>query len=202
MTNVIDGDTIDVEIDGQNYRIRYIGMDTPEDTSQVEYCGNEASQRNSDLVSGKVITLVKDVSETDQYDRLLRYVLVGDTFVNYALVVEGYANAVTYPPDVACEETFREAEREARENCMGCWCVTPTSPPPTVPPPPPPTSTPATQPAPTGNCDPAYPDPGVCIPSPPPDLDCGEISYRRFTVLPPDPHRFDGDNDGIGCESN
>ena len=52
---------------------------------------------------------------------------------------------------------------------------------------------------PAGNCDPSYPD--VCIPPSPPDLDCGDIPYRRFTVLPPDPHRFDGDNDGVGCES-
>ena len=49
------------------------------------------------------------------------------------------------------------------------------------------------------NCDPSYPT--VCIPSPPPDLDCGEIPYRNFLVLPPDPHRFDGDKDGIGCET-
>ena len=48
-------------------------------------------------------------------------------------------------------------------------------------------------------CDPAYPT--VCIPPPPPDLDCGDITFRRFTVLPPDPHRFDGDHDGVGCES-
>ena len=48
-------------------------------------------------------------------------------------------------------------------------------------------------------CSPAYP--GVCIPPPPPDLDCGDIPYRRFSVLPPDPHHFDGDNNGIGCES-
>lgn len=55
-------------------------------------------------------------------------------------------------------------------------------------------------PTPAGdNCDPAYPT--VCIPPPPPDLDCGGISHRRFTVLRPDPHRFDGDKDGIGCES-
>lgn len=53
---------------------------------------------------------------------------------------------------------------------------------------------------PSGNCDPAYPT--VCIPSPPPDLDCGDIPHRRFEVLPPDPHGFDGnDNDGLGCES-
>ena len=49
------------------------------------------------------------------------------------------------------------------------------------------------------DCDPAYPD--FCIPSPPPDLNCKDISQKRFTVLPPDPHRFDWDKDGIGCES-
>jgi len=49
------------------------------------------------------------------------------------------------------------------------------------------------------SCDPSYPD--VCIPSPPPDLDCGDIPHQNFTVLPPDPHGFDGDEDGIGCES-
>ena len=50
-----------------------------------------------------------------------------------------------------------------------------------------------------GKCDLAYP--GVCIPPPPPDLDCGDITYRNFKVLPPDPHGFDGDHDGIGCET-
>ncbi len=48
-------------------------------------------------------------------------------------------------------------------------------------------------------CDSSYPD--FCIAFPPPDLDCGDISQKRFTVLQPDPHRFDGDKDGIGCES-
>ena len=48
------------------------------------------------------------------------------------------------------------------------------------------------------NCDPAYPT--VCIPPPPPDLDCKDISYRNFQVLQPDPHKFDRDRDGIGCE--
>ncbi|HLN34983.1 MAG TPA: excalibur calcium-binding domain-containing protein [Nitrososphaeraceae archaeon] len=50
-----------------------------------------------------------------------------------------------------------------------------------------------------GDCDSSYPD--VCIPSPPPDLDCTDISDKKFTVLPPDPHGFDRDGDGIGCES-
>lgn len=51
----------------------------------------------------------------------------------------------------------------------------------------------------SGGCDPAYP--GVCIPPAPPDLDCGDVPYRRFQVLSPDPHGFDRDGDGIGCES-
>jgi hypothetical protein len=74
----------------------------------------------------------------------------------------------------------------------------PVDPPPIVPPapaPPPAAPTPG-----TSACDPAYP--GVCIPPAPPDLDCGDIPFRRFQVLPPDPHNFDGnDNDGLGCES-
>lgn len=57
---------------------------------------------------------------------------------------------------------------------------------------------------PTQNCDPAYPTDlagnKICIPSPPPDLDCKDISYRQFVVLKPDPHNFDSDQDGIGCE--
>lgn len=52
---------------------------------------------------------------------------------------------------------------------------------------------------PAGRCDPSYPD--VCIPPPLPDLDCGDISYRRFRVVAPDPHRFDADHDGVGCET-
>jgi hypothetical protein len=59
-----------------------------------------------------------------------------------------------------------------------------------------PTATPAVGQG--ADCDPSYPD--VCIPSPPPDLDCGQIEYRRFKVVGADPHNFDGDYDGIGCE--
>lgn len=64
-----------------------------------------------------------------------------------------------------------------------------------------PPASPSTTPGPTlgSGCDPAYP--GVCIPPPPPDLDCGQITFRNFVVLAPDPHRFDGDGDGIGCEA-
>jgi hypothetical protein len=57
----------------------------------------------------------------------------------------------------------------------------------------------ATMPATGAGCDPAYPT--VCIPPAPPDLDCGDIAYRNFKVLPSDPHRFDSDHDGMGCET-
>jgi micrococcal nuclease len=142
-------------------------------------------------VDGEEIVLVKDVSETDQYGRLLRYVFVGDlggVFVNYELVASGYASASSYPPDSACDETFSSAERNARSQELGLWAPVPI---------PLPTNPPALETS--GNCDPAYPD--VCIPSPPPDLDCKDIQFRRFRVLQPDPHNFDRDQDGIGCES-
>jgi hypothetical protein len=58
----------------------------------------------------------------------------------------------------------------------------------------------ATRTVPSRNCDPAYPT--VCIPAPPPDLDCAKIPYRNFKVRSPDPHRFDPDHDGIGCETS
>jgi hypothetical protein len=67
------------------------------------------------------------------------------------------------------------------------------SPPPTTP------SSPTTPTPPKGNCDPSYPT--VCIPPPPPDLNCADVPYTNFKVLPPDPHHFDGDKDGIGCEA-
>jgi hypothetical protein len=50
-----------------------------------------------------------------------------------------------------------------------------------------------------GGCDASYPT--ICIPPPPPDLDCSDISYRNFEVVPPDDHHLDGDHDGIGCET-
>ena len=152
-------------------------------------------------MEGKTVVLVKEVSETDVYDRLLRYVIADGAFVNYELVRQGHAEAVSYAPDTACFLTFLEAELNAREADIGMWAATPSAKPmPTATYKPAATTKPAATQRPD-NCDPAYPDPDVCIPPPPPDLGCGDIRYRRFTVLPPDPHNFDGDGDGIGCES-
>ena len=199
---IVDGDTIDVGLDEQTFRVRYIGIDTPEQNEDLYW---QAIAANQELVYGKRVLLVSDVSETDRYSRLLRYVLVDGTFVNYELVRQGYALVSTYPPDVACSEFFTDTQNRARSAQTGLWAPTPILP--------------VTggdysgnsnsgggndggsenNNSGGGNCHRSYPN--VCIPPPPPDLDCKDIPYRRFQVLPPDPHRFDGDDDGVGCES-
>ena len=126
---VVDGDTIEIE---GNIKLRYIGIDTPETkhpTKGVQCYGKEASNKNKELVEGKMIRMEKDVSETDRYGRLLRYVwLVDDNatasaelFINDFLVREGYAHASTFPPDVAYSNQFVEAQQEARDNNRGLW---------------------------------------------------------------------------------
>jgi len=129
VVDVVDGDTIKVLLDedGKTYSVRYIGMDTPENTGQVEYFGPEATAKNSELVYGKTVILIKDVSETDQFGRLLRYVIADDVFVNYELVAQGYANTASYPPDIACIPTFQDAERQALASKLGFWGAPPTS---------------------------------------------------------------------------
>ena len=121
---VVDGDTIHVSLGGREYTVRYIGVDTPETVDPrrpVQLFGKEASDRNKQLVEGKVVTLEKDVSETDRFGRLLRYVYVDGKMVNATLVEEGYARAATFPPDVKYQELFRRLEQEAREAKRGLW---------------------------------------------------------------------------------
>lgn len=114
---VVDGDTIDVEINGERQRVRYIGINTPE---RNEPCFDEATAANVELVLGKTVELVKDVSDTDRYDRLLRYVYVGDVFVNEKLVRQGYAEAVLYRPDERQYDLFSQLEFEAAQAGLGC----------------------------------------------------------------------------------
>lgn len=122
---VIDGDTIELT-DGR--KVRYIGIDTPESVDPrkpVQCFGKEAMEKNREFVQGKEIELEKDISETDRFGRLLRYVYVkvGETeiMVNEELVREGYAHASSYPPDVKYQEKLRIAEAEAREVGRGLW---------------------------------------------------------------------------------
>lgn len=127
---VIDGDTIEVSINGQTYTVRYIGIDTPETVhpdKPVQAFGIEASNKNKELVAGKTVQLEKDVSEADRYGRLLRYVYVGDLLVNAELVRLGYAQVTTYPPDVKFAGLFLRLQQEARDAGRGLWATSPTT---------------------------------------------------------------------------
>ena len=116
---VIDGDTIDVEIEGARRRIRYLGMDTPE---RGEPLYAEATRRNRELLAAGTLLLERDQSETDRYGRLLRWVLLEDgTLVNEVLVREGLARAQIWDPDVRYAEAIKSAEQEARANQVGLW---------------------------------------------------------------------------------
>jgi len=144
VVRVVDGDTIDVLIGGEQLRVRYIGIDTPEtvDPRRPVGCfGKEASARNRELVEGKTVGLEKDVSETDRFGRLLRYVWLDPStgsgqalMVNARLVEEGYATASTFPPDVRHAELFAALQAEARTQGRGLWgaCATPEAPSPTA----------------------------------------------------------------------
>ena len=221
LASVTDGDTIRVVVDGREEPVRLILIDAPETRDPnrpLECYGQEATAFLTQLLSlGGALSLETDVSDRDRYGRLLRYVWLdfgnGEVYlVNEALARSGYASLSTYPPDVKYVDAVREAAAFARAHGYGLWsaCQTdasgdtddlggsqgivaaPTAPSGPV------QSLPAPASGLGGSCDPSYPD--VCIPPYPPDLDCGEIGFRRFAVLPPDPHQFDGDHDGIGCE--
>ena len=117
VTRVVDGDTIDVLLDGVNTRIRYLQMNTPE---RDETCSREATQANADLVEGKIVRLVADKELVDPFDRLLRFIYVDDLLVNRVLVEQGYAEVVLYPPNDMHYEEFLQLEREAAAAGRGC----------------------------------------------------------------------------------
>ena len=226
VTAVVDGDTLDVTgPEGTIATVRLIGIDAPE--RGACFSAEASDGLRFFTAPGATVQLVADNSEVDRYGRLLRYVEVvtpeGALLdVGAELVGLGFAVAKQYPPDTARAHIYDLRQTDAEQSARGQWapdtCTaptpatpTPTTPAPTAPPvvtaapapaattAPPPAIVPfATIPA-AAECHPSYPT--VCIPSGP-DLDCGDISVRRFDVLPPDPHGFDGDDDGIGCESD
>ena len=121
VVRVIDGDTVEIE---GGERLRYIGIDTPEiahPSQPGEYFGEEAAEKNRELVLGKKVRLEGDVQDRDGYGRLLRYVWLGDILVNAELVRLGYAYSYTLPPNVKYQEFFLQLEREAREKKLGLW---------------------------------------------------------------------------------
>lgn len=137
VTRVIDGDTVEVRIverisgpgagsgrPGATYSVRLVGIDTPESvhpSKAVECFGRESSSAATALLDGREVRLVRDVEDRDRFDRLLRYVYLGEEMANARLVTNGYAYAYTYPPNVRWSELFVQLQREARGNDRGLW---------------------------------------------------------------------------------
>jgi micrococcal nuclease len=316
VVSITDADTLNVAYrDGITEPLRLIGINSPESR---ECWSDEATLALAALAPvGSQVGVTVDVSDRDQFDRLLRYLWVGGMSVNEELVRRGAAISRRYPPDTAMSARFEAAQADAQQAGIGLWAPDACGPAAdadlrivTIEYDPPgddnenlnsewivirnfgtkavalsgwgikdesasnryafptgfslsplesvivysgcgddfgtdlfwcsigsaiwnndgdsaflvdpngnthtshtyaPTETTSATIASTppagdsssgaggGNCDPSYPT--VCIVPPPPDLNCSDVPYRRFDVVGPDPHGFDGDNDGIGCES-
>ena len=180
VTYVVDGDTLNVRLDGgRRERVRLIGIDTPE---RGECFSRKATATASGLARGKRVTLIGDRTQDtrDRYTRLLVYVwLPRGRDLGFQLVIRGLARVYVYERAFVRLDPYRYAERVARRLDRNVWrgCAAARRSP---------------------RCDASYPD--VCIPPPPPDLECGDVRYRNFRVVGRDPHRFDGNRDGRGCE--
>lgn len=138
---VIDGDTIQVNIEGKTESIRLIGIDTPETVdprTTVQCFGMEASNKSKELLTGKNVLLEADSTqgERDIYNRLLRYIFLEDgTNVNKLMILEGFAHEYTYQSNpYKYQNEFKLAETEARENKRGLWAdnACPITPKPTI----------------------------------------------------------------------
>jgi micrococcal nuclease len=124
VVRVVDGDTIHVELNGTDYALRYIGIDAPEtvDPNRPDGCyGREASDHNKELVEGRQVELEKDVSNIDEFGRLLRYVWLDHQMVNALLVRDGYAKAETDFPESKHRSAFLQLQAEARATGRGVW---------------------------------------------------------------------------------
>jgi micrococcal nuclease len=121
---VVDGDTIEVSINGAVEDVRYIGIDTPESVTPgepVECFGRRASAFNERLVDGRSVTLRFDRERRDTYGRLLAYVYAGPRLVNAELVRQGYARTLTIAPNDSRAPLFDRLAREAGQAGRGLW---------------------------------------------------------------------------------
>jgi micrococcal nuclease len=117
---IVDGDTF-VTSSGQ--KVRMIGVNTPEVFGEAEYYGQEASNFSKQQLVGQTVYLFKDVSDTDKYDRWLRFVFIKEDPImfNETLIMEGYANTMSLSPDVLLTKKFSLLKREAQDDRIGLW---------------------------------------------------------------------------------
>jgi endonuclease YncB( thermonuclease family) len=136
VTRIVDGDTIRVTIDGTEFPVRYIGIDAPEpDTTDpaVKQLADAATATNAALVEGQNVVLERDVSERDEFDRLLRNVWLVDSggsqvLVNLELVRLGFAAVTTFPPDEKYVDLLTSAQAAAQSEALGLWASASPSP--------------------------------------------------------------------------
>jgi endonuclease YncB( thermonuclease family) len=119
-----DGDTIVVDILGRLRTVHYLGIEAPGFIGFTEYRGPTAARFNEKLTRNQLVRLVRDGRDRDSLGQLLRYVFVGDLFLNYELVRQGLAYAVVNNPDISCENTFIRAEEMAKQADLGLWEAT------------------------------------------------------------------------------
>lgn len=130
VTRIVDGDTIVVDINGTQEKIRLIGVDTPETVDSrkpVQCFGKEASVFTKKLLEGNQVRLESDLSQgdRDKYGRLLRYVFLPDgTFLNKEIITQGYGHEYTYRTPYHYQSDFKTAEHSARESQKGLWAPT------------------------------------------------------------------------------
>jgi micrococcal nuclease len=129
VVDVIDGDTIEVDVDGRQETVRLIGIDTPETVHPqrpVECFGPEASAFTAELLpAGTAIRLERDIVGRDDYGRLLGYVVVVDgaeeTFANLEIVERGFARPLTIEPNSRFAADFAGAAQRAEAAGRGLW---------------------------------------------------------------------------------
>ena len=137
VTKHTDGDTIGVTLEnGKEAKVRFIGVNTPESTTEHEQYGEEASNYTKSSLLGKTIYLEKDTGDTDTYGRLLRYVWLSppteineseirNKMFNAILAYNGYAQQMTVQPNVKYAPYFKNFCADARENSRGLWAINP-----------------------------------------------------------------------------
>ena len=123
---IIDGDSIEVVLDGEVYELRYIGINAPKSGKPFF---NAATLANRRFVENQIVEIESDISDIDKYGRLLRYVYLQDgRLVNAELVGLGLAVSNAYPPDIKYQQVFESREKIAQDAGLGIWAptVTPT----------------------------------------------------------------------------
>jgi micrococcal nuclease len=126
VAQVIDGDTIQLE---SGERVRYLMVDTPESTTDVECYGPEAARFNAELVEGTDVELTYDEECADDYQRLLAYVAVREREINALLVERGFGCALYIPPNGEDRrDEFESLQSQARAADRGLWGACPENP--------------------------------------------------------------------------